>query len=121
MVLRDQASGSVAGTEIRWSSRAHGQLERSKSSMGQAVEEGEHHGDQPRRLHPGWSRRWQGVSGPFSIPQLAASFQLLMAWFAALSSDVERLIASGHRLAQEWVNLGVLQADASWLDASIPS
>jgi hypothetical protein len=34
--------------------------------MDQAVEEGEHHGEQPRRLHPGWSRRWQGVSGPFT-------------------------------------------------------
>jgi hypothetical protein len=55
------------------------------------------------------------------IPQPAASFQLVMAWFGALSPDVKRLVSSGHRLAQEWVNLGVLQADASWLDASIPS
>ncbi len=42
------------------------QLERSKGAMDQAVEEGEHHGEQPRRLHPGWSRRWRAVSGPFS-------------------------------------------------------
>ncbi|WP_083769398.1 3-keto-5-aminohexanoate cleavage protein [Acidimicrobium ferrooxidans] len=28
---------------------------------------GGHYAEQPRRLHPGRSRRWQGVSGPFWI------------------------------------------------------
>jgi hypothetical protein len=35
--------------------------------MDQAVEEGEQHGEQPRRLHSGWSRRWRAVSGPFKF------------------------------------------------------
>jgi hypothetical protein len=35
-------------------------------------EEGEHHGEQPRRLHPGWSRRWRAVSGPFTLRHVLA-------------------------------------------------
>jgi len=41
------------------------QLERSEGAMDQAVEEADQHCEQPRRLHPGWARRRQGVSGPF--------------------------------------------------------
>jgi hypothetical protein len=43
------------------------QPKESEGAMDQALEEGEHHGKQPRRLHPGWSRRWLGVFGPFRI------------------------------------------------------
>jgi hypothetical protein len=35
--------------------------------MDQAVEEGDHPGEQPRRLHPGRSRQWLGVSRPFKV------------------------------------------------------
>ena len=54
------------------------QLERSKGAMDQALEEGEHHGEQPRRLHTGWSRRWLGVSGPFTQ---------LQHWFGPLATS----------------------------------
>ncbi len=49
------------------------QLERSKGAMDQAVEEREHDAEQPRRLHPGWSRPWQGVSGLFRFSARTAA------------------------------------------------
>jgi len=53
------------------------QPEESEGAMDQTVEEGEHHDDQPRRLHPGWSRRWLGVSGPFRVDNRRALETLL--------------------------------------------
>jgi hypothetical protein len=49
-------------------------------------------------------------------PQPAAAAQVGTAWFGELRSDVDALFSSDFRLAQEWVNIGVLCNDASWLD-----
>jgi hypothetical protein len=47
--------------------------------MHQAVEEGEHHGEQPCRLHSDWSRRWLGVSGPFRTKAASRRWRELIA------------------------------------------
>jgi hypothetical protein len=61
LVAQDQDLGVVRdGVPPRQANESEGE-----AAMDQAVEEGEHHGGQPCRLHSGWSRRWRAVSGPF--------------------------------------------------------
>jgi hypothetical protein len=48
-------------------------------------------------------------------PQLATNRPASTNWLGQLQQPVEALIASGHRLAQEWVNLSILRSDRTWL------
>lgn len=49
-------------------------------------------------------------------PQPASVLPVATAWFVNLQPDIDALFSSGHRLAQEWVNVSVLRSDPSWLE-----
>ena len=49
-------------------------------------------------------------------PQPAAAPTVPTAWFGKLQPDIDALLSSGHRLAQEWVNVSALRNDLSWLE-----
>lgn len=48
-------------------------------------------------------------------PQVALVPTVNTAWLGGLQPEVDALFSSGHRLAQEWVNVVVLSRDESWL------
>jgi hypothetical protein len=48
-------------------------------------------------------------------PQPATSQPSSTDWLGPLRDPVDVLLSSGHRLAQEWVNLSILQDDRTWL------
>jgi hypothetical protein len=50
-----------------------------------------------------------GTPQPASLPAVRTT------WLGELQPQVDALFASGHRLAQEWVNVAVLSRDESWL------
>jgi hypothetical protein len=50
-------------------------------------------------------------------PQPALAPTVSTAWFGKLQADIAALFASGHRLAQEWVNVSTLRNDLSWLES----
>ena len=64
------------------------QPKESEGAMDESIQEREHHGEQPRRLHPGRSRRWLGVSGPFRSRSACPGF---------LGVQASRLLRRGRR------------------------